>query len=176
MRSTPAGRVGTAIMRSRSVLSAVWSGRMRQLRSENESGQVMVLVIGFTVLSLLVVTVVMAATTVYLEHKRLLSLADSAAIAAADTFTLASVSSVEGAPVPILNDAAVDHAVTSYLSLTSAAERFDSLTVAPLTGTADGRTAHVVLSAVVHPPVVNFLLPDGVLLSVASDARSELTR
>lgn len=136
----------------------------------------MVLVIGFTLISLLVVTVVMAASAVYLEHKRLLSLADSAAIAAADTFTLASVSVSEDAPVPILNDAAVDHAVASYLSLTSAAEQFDSLAIDSSTGTPDGRTAHVVLSAVVHPPVVSFLLPDGVLLSVASDARSELTR
>ena len=144
--------------------------------TENQSGQVMLIVIGYSVICLLVVTVVMAASAIYLGHKRLLSLADSAAIAAADTFTLGSVSVSGASPVPILNDSAVDDAVSAYLSATSATERFDSLSVEPVTGTVDGRTAHVVLSAVVHPPVVNFIIPGGISISAVSDARSELTR
>ena len=40
--------------------------------------------IGFIVIALLVATVVVAASSVYLEHKKLLSLADGASVAAAD--------------------------------------------------------------------------------------------
>ena len=48
----------------------------------------LVLSIGFMLIALLVATVVMAASSVYLEHKKLLSLADGASVAAADNFTL----------------------------------------------------------------------------------------
>jgi hypothetical protein len=34
----------------------------------------------------------------------------------------------------------------------------------------------VVLSAVVHPPVVNFLVPAGIPIVARADARAELTR
>jgi hypothetical protein len=34
----------------------------------------------------------------------------------------------------------------------------------------------VVLTAAVHPPVVNFLVPDGILIEATSTARSRLLR
>lgn len=143
---------------------------------DREDGQVMVLIIGYVVISLLVVTIAMAASAVYIEHKRLLSVADSAAIAAADTFSLGQVETTAAAPVTILNDAAVNDAVRSYLSRTAAVESFSGLAIAPSTGTSDSRTAHVVLTAVVHPPIINFIVPEGIPISVDSDARSELRR
>ena len=51
----------------------------------------MVFIIGYVVLALLVTTVVVDASSVYLEHKKLLSLADGASVAAADSFTLGQV-------------------------------------------------------------------------------------
>ena len=39
-----------------------------------------------------------------------------------------------------------------------------------------GSTAVVVLSAEVHPPIVNFLIPDGIRIEAKSTARSRLTR
>ncbi len=148
----------------------------RSCNPEDDQGQIMVLIIGYVVLSLLVVTVVMAVSSVYIGDKRLLAVADSAAVAAADTFSLGQVKMTEGAPVTILNDQAVNNAVASYLNRTAAAERFNDLAVDPATGTADSRTAHVVLTAVVHPPIVNVLVPDGIPIAVVSDARSELQR
>ncbi len=150
--------------------------RKRVADGDREDGQVMVFIIGYVVIALLVVTVVMAASAVYIEHKRLLSVADSAAIAAADTFSLGQVEGTEAAPVTILNDAAVNDAVESYLSRTAAAGQFSGLAIAPSTGTADSRTAHVVLTAVAHPPIINFIVPEGIPISVASDARSKLRR
>jgi uncharacterized membrane protein len=145
-------------------------------RQRDEEGQVAVLIIGFVAISLLVLTVVMAASAVYIERKKLLSVADGAALAAADTFTLADVETGEGAPVPRLSDGAVHSAVQRYLAETGAAGRFNGLAVSGGTGSPESRTAHVELSAVVHPPMVNFLVPDGVPITVFSDARSELRR
>jgi hypothetical protein len=50
------------------------------------------------------------------------------------------------------------------------------LAVAGATGTPDGSTAVVVLTAEVHPPVVNFLVPGGIAIEATSTARSRLTR
>jgi uncharacterized membrane protein len=144
--------------------------------NRGEEGQVAVLIIGFVAISLLVLTVVMAASAVYIERKKLLSVADGAALAAADTFTLADVEAGKGAPVPRLSDGAVHSAVQRYLAETGAAGRFNGLAVSGGTGSPESRTAHVVLSAVVHPPVVSFLLPEGVPITVFSDARSQLRR
>ncbi|WP_245580348.1 pilus assembly protein TadG-related protein [Arthrobacter castelli] len=148
--------------------------RQAGARWRNDDGQVMVLIIGYVLLSLLVVTVVMAVSAVYIEHKRLLSVADSAAVAAADTFSLGQVERSGSAPVTVLSDGAVADAVASYLNRTAASGQFHSLRVDPATGTTDNRTAHVVLSAVVHPPVVNIFVPEGIPISVVSDARSQL--
>ena len=45
-----------------------------------------------------------------------------------------------------------------------------------MTGSPDGSTAVVVLTAAVHPPVVNFLVPDGIRIEASSTARARLTR
>jgi uncharacterized membrane protein len=154
--------------------SACLAGKGRNAR--NDDGQVAVLIIGFVMLSLLILTVVMAASAVYVERKKLLSVADGASLAAADTFALADVQGSAGAPVPTLSDGTVHSAVQRYLAATGAAGRFDGLSIDQGTGSPESRTAHVVLSAVVHPPIVNFLVPAGVPITVSSDARSELRR
>ncbi|MBD7995414.1 hypothetical protein H9639_08910 [Arthrobacter sp. Sa2CUA1] len=147
---------------------------------EDDAGQVGVLIIGYVLLALLVITVVAAASSVYLGHKRLLSAADGAALAAADTFSLSQVQGSEAGPgnVPaaVLDAGAVTAAVERYLADSRASERIDSLNVAAETGTVDSRTARVVLSGVVHPPIVNFLVPDGIPITAQSDARARLTR
>lgn len=152
-------------------------------RDPEENGQVMVLVIGYTLVCLLLVTVVMAASAVYIGHKKLLSVADSAALAAADSFALGDVSGAggntgkgAGGPSPSLTSETVHAAVSRYLQETSAASRFSRLAVEPATGTTDARTAQVVLTAVVHPPVVNFLIPDGLPVTAVADARSRFVQ
>lgn len=144
--------------------------------SEREDGQVMVMVIGYLLLTLLMITVVLGASAVYLDRQKLLSVADGAALTAADTYGLAEPLPGATAPVPELNPATVRSTVQEYLDLTGADARFAGLAVDPATGAPDSRTARVVLTAVVHPPVVNFLVPDGIPILVTADARSELTR
>lgn len=142
----------------------------------NDDGQVAVLVIGYTLLSLLILTVVMAASSIYLEHKKLLAVADGAAVAAADSFALAQEAPEAGPPATVLTLDGVRGATDAYLSTTGAAGRLSSLVVAPETGTPDGRTARVVLTATAHPPIINFLVPDGIRISAVAEARASLVR
>ncbi len=135
-----------------------------------------VLIIGYVLLALLVTTVVVGISSVYLEHKRLLSLADGASLAAADSFTLGDVDSAGGSPSAVLGSDRVRNVARDFVVRTPAAGRFDRLDVSPATGSPDGSTAVVVLTAAVHPPIVNFLVPDGITIEAASTARSRLTR
>ncbi|QDW31467.1 hypothetical protein FFF93_011205 [Arthrobacter sp. KBS0702] len=136
----------------------------------------MVLIIGYVLLALLVTVAVAGASSVYIEHKKLLSLADGASVAAADSFTLGQLENTTGSPTAVLSTGRVRSTAADYLNRTGAFGRFSGLTVAPATGSPDGSTAVVVLSAAVHPPIVNFLIPDGVRIEATSTARSRLTR
>lgn len=150
--------------------------RFRIERSRREDGQISVLIIGYLLLSLLVVAVVAAASAVYIEHKKLLSAADGAALSAADTFSVAAIKPGQGEPAPLLNSESVSRAAISYLEQSGASARFNQLRLDPATGAPEARTARVVLTAVVHPPVVNFLVPAGIPIVATADARSNLTR
>ncbi|HET6241658.1 MAG TPA: pilus assembly protein TadG-related protein [Arthrobacter sp.] len=142
----------------------------------SEDGQLIVLIIGYVLLALLVATVVAAVSSVYIEHKKLLSLADGASVAAADSFTLGQLENAAGSPAAMLSGARVRSAAVDYLDRDGAFTRFSGLAVAPVTGSPDGSTALVVLSAAVHPPLVNFLVPDGIRIEASSTARSRLSR
>ncbi|MET3919708.1 pilus assembly protein TadG-related protein [Arthrobacter sp. UYEF20] len=135
-----------------------------------------VLIIGYVVLALLVATVVVAVSSVYIEHKKLLSLADGASVAAADSFTLGQIENFTGTPTAVLDGGRVRGAAVDYLERNGAFSRFSGLALAPETGSPDGSTAVVTLSVAVHPPVVNFLVPDGIRVEASSTARSRLTR
>jgi len=149
---------------------------LRTRGSEGEHGQLTVLTIGYVVIALLLATVVAAASAIYIEHKKLLSLADGASVAAADSYSLGQVDGGAETPSAVLNSERVRHVAGSYLSQNGAHSRFDQLAVAPGTGSPDSTTAEVVLSAVAHPPVVSFILPAGVPIEARSTARSRLTR
>lgn len=158
------------------------TGRYHGRTAENsdddgrDGGQVMILIVGYAVLTLLVLTVVMAVSAVYIQHKKLLSVADSAAVAASDAFGLGQVAGGSSVPTPALSNSSVKGAVAKHLEQTGAAGRFDSLAIASATGAPDGRTAHVVLSAVAHPPIINFLVPAGIEVVAVSNARPQLGR
>ncbi len=145
-------------------------------RPRRDDGQLMVLIIGYVLLALLLSTVVIAASSVYIEHKKLLSMADGASVAAADSFTLGQLEAARGNPTAVLTSARVRATATEFLDRSNAFTRFAGLTVGPGTGSPDGATAVVVLSAAVHPPVVNFLIPDGIRIEASSTARSRLSR
>ncbi|MDI2035004.1 pilus assembly protein TadG-related protein [Paenarthrobacter nitroguajacolicus] len=140
-----------------------------------DDGQITVLFLGYVVLALLLATVVMAASAMYLEHKKLLSLADGAALAAADSYL---VDDLQGGTVPAVSlvDERVQAATESYLGKSAAFGSYDHLEVGEGTGSEPGGTAVVVLRAIAHPPVVSFLIPDGIVIEARATARSRLTQ
>ena len=142
----------------------------------NEDGQITVLIIGYILLSLLVIAVVTAVSAVYIEHKKLLSVADGAALSAADTFSVAAIDADGGEPAPTLDSQSVSGAAAAYLDRSGALPRFNNLGLDPTTGAPDSRTARVVLTAVVHPPIVTFMVPAGIPIVATADARADLTR
>ncbi len=151
--------------------------RLRARLSGEESGQIMLLSLGFGVLALALVLVVAAASSVYLERKQLLALADGAAADAADAIDYrlyySTDDSRDGLP---LSDQSVLESVEGYLERSPAAGSFDGLWIVSDTGTDDGRTARVSLAAVARPAVVPWVLvpwSDGFEIRVTSTARAD---
>ncbi|WP_308465271.1 pilus assembly protein TadG-related protein [Rathayibacter soli] len=148
---------------------------MRRLR--DEEGSILPLTMFYGVLCLVLILLVVAATSLYLERKRLFTLADGAALAGAESFSLEEIATAGGLPQLSLNDVAVRSAAQDYLSHRAAqfspgaTQPFDALALVEA-HSADGRSATVRLAATWHPPVVSLLVPDGIRLEVTSVARS----
>ena len=140
-----------------------------------DAGQTTIVLVGFALVTLLLVVTVLAITSVYVGERQLQSLADRAAGAAADTFTSVDRAG-EGPPTPVLTHEAVVGSATSYLGTVGAFRDVSSLEVGIPTGSTDGTTAQVTLTAVVHPPVVNVVIPEGVPISATADARAVMRR
>ena len=144
----------------------------RRLRNDEE-GSTLLLAIFFGALCLAVVLLVVAATSLYLERKRLFSLADGAALAAAESFPLESVSRDDSGEVrPALRSADVEEAAREYLTDASTGS-FRNLRLLGARSP-DGRSAAVSLACAWAPPVVSFFAPEGVRVEVSATARSVL--
>jgi hypothetical protein len=120
--------------------------------------------------------VVVAVSAAYIEHKKLLSVADGAAQSAADSFSLADTTQGPSPPATSLTAEGVRAAVNAYLLRDAARARFQDLEVVGATGSADGRSAQVNLAAIARPPIVGFIIPEGVRIEATSTARARLTR
>ena len=139
-------------------------------RLKGEEGSLLPLTIFYGFLSLVLILLVVAATSVYLERKRLFTVADGAALVGAEAFALEEVSVTAGVPRPILRSEEVRSAVAAYLEAVPH-DRFESLRLESAR-TTDGRSATVRLSAYWRPPVVSLLLPEGIRLEVTTVGRS----
>ncbi|MGA7206727.1 MAG: pilus assembly protein TadG-related protein [Specibacter sp.] len=146
------------------------AGRRPRTRDD---GQIMVLLIGYVLLALLLVTVVAAGSSLYIGHKQLLSAADGAALAAADTFVL-NGGTAGTDPGTLLTDRGVTAAALEFLAGEQAPGSLSDIALAAGTGAPDGRTAQVRLSGVVHPLFINFLVPGGIAITVTGTARAHL--
>ena len=135
----------------------------------DDEGSTLLLTIFYGVLSLVLVLLVVAASSLYLERKRLFTLADGAALVGAEAFDLTAVSLTPSGPRPILESPDVAAAVTSYIATTPS--DFQSLRI-DRAETVDGRSATVTLSAHWTPPVVSLLVPEGIPIEVTAVARS----
>lgn len=144
-----------------------------------DGGQVLVLVLVYVLIAVSLVAVVASASAVHLERKRLLALADAAALDAADALDAAVFYRRGAGPqtgVP-LTDASVRASVEQYVEVAGARERFTGFAVAASTGTDDGRTAEVAFVASAQLPLVAPMLAafaDGVPLRVSATARTRL--
>ena len=142
---------------------------MRAALAEDE-GSTLPLVAFFLFLGLLIVLLVTAATSLYLEKKRLFTVADGAALVGAESFDLESVRVGPAGPRPVLDDAGVRAAVAEYLAGAPAPD-VDGLTV-ERAFTADGLSATVTVSSYWRPPVVTLFVPDGIRVEATATARS----
>jgi uncharacterized membrane protein len=117
------------------------------------------------VLALVTVLVCLDATSLYLAQKRLDALADAAALAGADGFTLEVRG---GEPVAALSDQAVEAQAEALLTAVGADARLVSA------GTPDGVSARVTIAGAWHPPVLTLFVPDGVALEATATSRTAL--
>ncbi len=136
----------------------------------DEGGSTLPLICFYGALALLVTLIVASATSLYLERKRLFTLADGAALVGAESFELDEVAMTPDGPRATLTDSGVRHAVRDYLA-SNPIGRFEALTLDEAL-TRDGRSAEVTVSAVWRPPVVTLLVPEGLRIDATAVSRT----
>jgi len=148
-------------------------------RRDDDEGRIALLSLVFALVAVLLVLTVVSASAVHLQRKRLFAVADAAAADAADAVDERSYYGGSGGvagdgSVP-LTDAGVRASVATYLA--DADPRLTELAVASGTGSPDGRTAQVVLTARLVPPFAAFVpgpFAQGVRAQVTSRATALL--
>jgi Flp pilus assembly protein TadG len=144
--------------------------RDRNRAVEDEKGSALLLTIFYAFLSLVLIFLVVAATSLYLERKRLFTLADGAALVGAESYDLDDVELTANGYRPKLTAAKVASAVADYVTA-SQGDGFTELQIEAAT-TNDSASSTVSLSAYWKPPLVSLLVPEGIRIDVTATARS----
>lgn len=142
-----------------------------------ESGQVTLLILGFSVVVILLILGTLAVTSVQLSRMRLLDAADGAVLDAADSLDVGAYSGGLRDAVALSN-ATVNETARSYLAERPRPPSLLDWAVATGTGSPDGQTAVVRLTGRAEVPVVGSLLESlggSVTITVESRARANLT-
>lgn len=134
-----------------------------------ERGQSSVLILGMLVILLLTSAVVAGATAVNLEARKLLSAADGASSAAAQSATAAGAS-------PSLSEGQVRAAAQDYLRSSGSHQRFTAVEITHASTSDGGATAQIELAAAVELPLISWVLPAHVTVTAESHARVSLNR
>jgi uncharacterized membrane protein len=134
-------------------------------RGADDEGSVLLLTLGYALLALALVFVCANATTLYLDQKRLDSVADAAALAGADGFTLTVSGGVATAE---LTGADVWAQASEIVDVAGGGATLVSAE------TPDGVSARVTVAGLWHPPIVSLFVPDGVPLSATATSRTAL--
>jgi hypothetical protein len=137
---------------------------------KSDEGSILPLVCFYGALALLVTLIVASATSLYLERKRLFTLADGAALVGAESFSLRDVTVTPEGPRVVLKDDEISAAVREYLD-DNPIGRFESLTLEDAS-TLDGKSARVTVSAVWRPPVVTLFVPEGMRVEATAVSRT----
>lgn len=138
--------------------------------ARSDDGSTLPLVIFYAALALALIIVVVSVTSLYVERKRLFTIADGAALAGAESFSLDDVHRTDAGFRPTLDSGAVHDAVEKYVR-DNPHDEFTELRV-ERAGTSDGRSATVELSAYWSPPIVTLWAPRGIRIEVTAVARS----
>jgi Putative Flp pilus-assembly TadE/G-like len=142
--------------------------------ARDDEGSILPLICFFGALALLVTLLVASATSLYLERKRLFTLADGAALVGAESFDLSDVSATSHGLNIELIPGDVRHAVNDYLH-GNPIGRFEALHLDEAT-TLDGRSAQVTVSAIWRPPVVTLFVPAGMRIDATAVSRTVFGR
>jgi uncharacterized membrane protein len=143
--------------------------RIRAGLDRDEHGSTLLLTIFYCFLGLSLVLVVVSATSLYLDRKRLFTLADGAALAAAEAWSLDTVQ-LDGDHLSLeLDSAEVSAAAGAYLG--DAVHGLHDVALVRA-ASADGQSATVTIRAVWYAPIHTELLPVSVPIEVTATARS----
>lgn len=138
---------------------------MRAVRTDDEEGSILPLLLGYVVLAIAVVFVCACATDLYIAQKRLDSLADAAALAGADGFTL--VVDGESVRAELTDDGVQEQAMAIIAAMPTEATLVSAS--AP-----DDITARVSVAMAWYPPLFSPFVPDGVPLESTATSRTAL--
>ncbi|HLP23890.1 MAG TPA: pilus assembly protein TadG-related protein [Microbacteriaceae bacterium] len=140
------------------------------MRHHPERGSTVPLIVCACTFALAVIWVCTAATSLYITRKQLLSVADAAALAAAESFSLADVTlSAPGTVTLTLNDR--DVRLAAERSVSASPTKLTHLELQSAT-TPDGVSARVVVAADWAPPLIAAILPAHLSISAESTART----
>jgi uncharacterized membrane protein len=137
-------------------------------RFRNSEGSTLLLLIFTVLLAVAVLLGTVAASSLYLERKRLFLLADGAALAASQNFALQNVAVDVAQRQLTFRLTTTDVLQGSRAYLTAADARGVRIVSAT---TPDGVTAEVSVAATWHPPVIGVFMPGGVRLEATARAR-----
>ena len=140
----------------------------------DEQGRVMLLILVFTMICILLITGVIAVTSVQLSRMKLLDVADGAALASANALDDTAYGRGVGAAVPLSN-ATVQQTASDYVASRPLPGGMSQWGLGAETGTPDGDLAVVQMSCIAHVPFLGWMLSDnGVRVTVVSRARADL--
>lgn len=125
---------------------------------------------GAVILGLVIIFGISAATSLLIEHQRLFALADSAALAGAESFDPAKLSLTSSGIQAPLESGRVAAAARNFLTRADSSG-LESLAL-EAAHTPDGRHAEVRLSSMWAPPVVSDFFPAS--LRISATARSQV--
>jgi Flp pilus assembly protein TadG len=158
--------------RVRTIAHWAWHGRLRQ-----DAGQVSILILGLLGVVLLLVFGGIDVTAAQIARARLFDASDSAALEAANSLDEAAAYAGGLGEAVVVSNATVERAVENNLAARPMPNGVSGWTIAAGTGTADGRTAVVVLRGTAELPMTGGLLSAlgaSVTITVESRARAPL--
>ena len=153
----------------------VLGARVAAVRRSADHGQLILLILVYSLIAALLVTVVVNVSKVYLYRRALVAAADGAALSAANQPDLAAVYAGAGPTLP-LSPSGTDAAVRQYVRDAELEGRFDQFQVVDVR--TDGVTVTVTFRAVVSMPFANLVASRwqaGYPVRSVARARSPLT-